>query len=103
MKLMQRTPVSFSLVAASLLPMLAVYILITALLTVFNGWLSLSEMAVRSSRRVKLRERVDRHRPGARAALCLAEDPNRFLSRIQVGTTLIGVLVGALLADLLDQ
>lgn len=38
---------------------------------------------------------VDENRPGARAALALAEDPSRFLSTVQIGITLIGIIAGA--------
>src|SRR5699024_4624564 len=64
-------------------------------LIVFNGLLALSEMAVVSSRRARLQSLVDSGHRGARRALQLAEDPRRFLSTVQVGITLVGVLAGA--------
>ncbi len=48
-----------------------------------------------SARRLRLRAMADAGRPGAAAALVLAEDPGRFLSTVQVGITLVGVLAGA--------
>ena len=52
-------------------------------------------MAVASSRKARLQERADRGDAGARAALELSENPNRFLSTVQIGITLVGVLTGA--------
>ena len=70
-------------------------ILIVVALTVLNGFFAMSETAMVSSRRAHLRERTDRGGSGARAALELVEDPNRFLSTVQIGISLIGVLAGA--------
>jgi putative hemolysin len=60
-----------------------------------NGVFALSELAVVSARRPRLRAMAEAGRPGAAAALALAEDPGRFLSTVQVGITLVGVLAGA--------
>src|SRR5215213_8776190 len=60
-----------------------------------NGLFSLSELAVVSARKVRLKAMADAGRPGARAALDLAEDPGRFLSTVQIGITLVGILAGA--------
>lgn len=68
---------------------------VVLLLVVLNGLFAMSEMAVVSARRAKLQARADRGHAGARAALRLAEDPTRFLSSVQVGITLIGILAGA--------
>lgn len=70
-------------------------ILVVVVLTVFNGLFAMSETAMVSSRRARLRERAEGGSGGARAALELAEDPNRFLSTVQIGISLIGVLAGA--------
>lgn len=75
--------------------MLIVNILIIAGLIVLNGLLALSEMAVVSSRRARLRQLIDENRRGARLALSLVESPGRFLSTVQIGITLVGVLAGA--------
>jgi putative hemolysin len=55
----------------------------------------MSEMAIVSSRRPRLEAMARRGRKGARFALDLAADPGRFLSTVQTGITLIGVLAGA--------
>ncbi|MGC9436165.1 MAG: hemolysin family protein [Methanomicrobiales archaeon] len=60
-----------------------------------NGLFALSEFAVVSSRRSRLRFWASRGDQKSRVALELAEDPTRFLSTIQVGISLIGVLAGA--------
>ncbi|WP_211211199.1 hemolysin family protein [Asticcacaulis biprosthecium] len=68
---------------------------VVLLLVVLNGLFSMSELAVVSSRRAKLQSRAERGNKGAAAALKLSDDPNRFLSAVQVGITLIGILAGA--------
>ncbi|XGV87060.1 MAG: hemolysin family protein [Limnothrix sp. BL-A-16] len=67
---------------------------IVAALTVANGIFSMSEMAIVSSRKTRLQNRAERGDRAARAALALAESPNQFLSTIQIGITLIGILTG---------
>jgi putative hemolysin len=64
-------------------------------LIALNGLFALSELAIISARRARLKTMAEAGRPGARAALALAEDPGRFLSTVQIGITLIGVLAGA--------
>jgi len=68
---------------------------VVLLLVVLNGIFSMSELAVVSSKRPKLQSRAERGDKGAAEALKLAGDPNRFLSAVQVGITLIGILAGA--------
>ena len=68
---------------------------VVLLLVVLNGLFSMSELAVVSSRRAKLQSRADKGDLGAAAALKLSSDPNRFLSAVQIGITLIGILAGA--------
>lgn len=70
-------------------------ILIILLLVLLNGIFSLSEMSVVSSRKARLQQRANDGDAGAFNALKLAENPNIFLSTIQIGITLIGVLSGA--------
>lgn len=70
-------------------------ILIVVLLILVNGAFALSEMAVVSSRKARLQQRVNEGYLGAKTALHLAENPNNFLSTVQIGITLIGVLAGA--------
>ena len=70
--------------------------LIVALILIgLNGLFSLSELAIVSSRNVRLKAMAEAGKPGARAALELSEDPGRFLSTVQIGITLVGILAGA--------
>lgn len=70
-------------------------ILIVLALIVFNGLLAMSELAVVSARRAKLKAMADAGSPGAAAALKLAADPGRFLSTVQIGITAVGIVAGA--------
>jgi putative hemolysin len=70
-------------------------ILIIFLLILLNGFFAMSETAIFASRRARLQHRANEGDAKARKALNLAENPNRFLPTVQVGITLIGVLVGA--------
>jgi magnesium and cobalt exporter, CNNM family len=65
------------------------------ILMVINGIFALSEMAVVSSRKVRLEGLAKGADAGARAALDLVADPGRFLSTVQIGITLVGVVAGA--------
>jgi putative hemolysin len=69
--------------------------LIVLVLILLNGLFAMTEMAVVSSRKVRLQQmsREGDHR--ARAALELADNPDRFLPTVQIGITLIGILAGA--------
>lgn len=64
-------------------------------LIVLNGVFAMSEIAIVSSRQIRLQKAADGGDPGARKALQLSAEPTRFLSTIQVGITLIGILAGA--------
>ena len=55
-----------------------------------NGIFAMSELAVVSARKARLRQRAECGDRNAGRALQLAEDPNRFLSTVQVGITLVG-------------
>jgi len=68
---------------------------IILLLLVANGIFAMAEIAVVSSKRGRLRVMADQGSKGAKAALDLAESPNRFLSTVQVGITLVGIFAGA--------
>ena len=72
-------------------------LIILLFLIALNGLFSLSEMAVVSSRRQRLRtlDGPGSH-SGVKAALLLNQDPSRFLSAVQIGITTIGVFAGAL-------
>ena len=70
-------------------------LVIAVVLIALNGLFALSELAVVSSREVRLKTMAAAGERGATAALALAQDPGRFLSTVQVGITLIGILAGA--------
>lgn len=76
--------------------------IVTALICV-NGLLAMSELAVVSSRPARLRMMVEQGVSGSRRALALAADPGRFLSTVQIGITLVGVLSGAFSGATLGQ
>ena len=70
-------------------------IAIVVLLVLLNGVFALSELAIVSARRSRLRALAGAGRKGARRALALASDPGRFLSTVQIGITLVGIVAGA--------
>ena len=74
---------------------MALEILFVLLLIICNGIFSGSEIAVVAARKVRLQQLVDKGSRPARVALRLAEKPNDFLSTVQIGITLIGILSGA--------
>lgn len=64
-------------------------------LTIINGVLAMSELAVVSSRPVGLKRLAEQGNKGATIAIRLADDPGRLLSTVQIGITLVSVLSGA--------
>lgn len=70
-------------------------IAIVILLTLINGLLAMSELAIVSARPARLKILADKGSKGAATAIRLAEDPGRFLSSVQIGITLVGILAGA--------
>ncbi|MGL5081907.1 MAG: hemolysin family protein [Microcoleaceae cyanobacterium] len=70
-------------------------ILILLILILINGLLVVSEMAIVASRRVRLQSMAEQGNSNAKAALELVNSPNRFLSTVQIGITLIGIFTGA--------
>ena len=64
-------------------------------LILINGLFSMSELAIVSSRPARLKVAAERGHAGARAALTLAENPGKFLSTVQIGITLVGIVAGA--------
>ena len=70
-------------------------LLILVLLILLNGVFALSEMAIVSSRRPRLKAMADKGNRGAKVALRLLEDPSKLLSTVQIGITAIGVIAGA--------
>src|SRR3569832_1713610 len=81
--------------------MLSVEIAIIVVLIVVNGLLSMSELAIVSSRPARLAMLAEKGITGARRALTLASEPGKFLSTVQIGITLVGVLSGVFFGALL--
>lgn len=76
-------------------------IMIIILLILLNGVFSMSEIAVISARKSSLSNEAKRGNKAARAAVDLSNNPDRFLSTVQVGITLIGILTGLYSGDVL--
>jgi putative hemolysin len=72
-------------------------------LILLNGVFAMSELAIVSSRKSRLKSMADNDVSGARAALRLAEEPGRFLSTVQIGITLVGILAGAFSGAVLSE
>ena len=70
-------------------------IAIIFLLLIANGVFAMAEIAVVSAKKGRLRRLADQGNGPARVALELAESPNRFLSTVQIGITLVGIFAGA--------
>lgn len=68
---------------------------IILILLVVNGVFAMTEIAVVSARKARLRRLAAEGDARATVALELAESPNRFLSTVQIGITLVGILAGA--------
>jgi putative hemolysin len=68
---------------------------ILAGLILLNGIFAMSELAIVSARTAQLRMAAERGSSGARVALSLAADPGKFLSTVQIGITLVGIVAGA--------
>lgn len=75
--------------------MLSIELGVVAVLTVVNGLLAMSELAIVSARPSRLAALAQKRVKGSRRALALASDPGKFLSTVQIGITLVGVLSGA--------
>lgn len=70
-------------------------VLIIAGLILLNGLFSMSELAIVSARPARLKIMAERGHAGARMAISLAADPGKFLSAVQIGITLVGIIAGA--------
>ncbi|HEX8379743.1 MAG TPA: hemolysin family protein [Allosphingosinicella sp.] len=70
-------------------------VVVILMLIALNGVFAMAEMAIVSSRKPRLNAMAKARRWGAQTALDLASDPGRFLSTVQIGITLIGILAGA--------
>ncbi len=71
-----------------------VEISVVLFLILLNGFFAMSELAVVNSRRGRLEQLAAQGRSGARAALALADDPKRFLARVQIGMTFTAIVAG---------
>lgn len=76
-------------------------IVIILLLILLNGIFSLAEIALISARKSKLATDAKRGSRSAKRALEMANEPDRFLSTVQIGITLIGILTGLYSGDVL--
>ena len=74
---------------------IAFEVIVIFLLLVANGIFAMSEIAVVTARKSRLQELANNGKARARAALELANAPNPFLSTVQIGITLVGILAGA--------
>ena len=81
--------------AATLQPFPWIDVAIIVALVALNGVFAMSELAIVSARRPRLEAMARKGRTGATVALRLGTDPGRFLSTVQIGITLIGVIAGA--------
>ena len=77
------------------MPSVMLEVSIVVLLILLNGIFAMSEIAVVSARKTRLRQWAEEGNAKARAALELANNPNQFLATIQIGITLVGILAGA--------
>jgi putative hemolysin len=77
------------------LGILGAEIAIIVALILANGFFAASELAIVSARRSRLEKAANAGRRGARAAIALSENPDRFLATVQVGITLIGTFAAA--------
>ena len=69
--------------------------LIIACLIVLNGVFAMSELAIVSAKPARLKAKRDKGSASAKTALQLAADPGKFLSTVQIGITLVGIIAGA--------
>jgi putative hemolysin len=70
-------------------------LVVILILVVINGLLAMSELAIVSARKPRLEAMVRAGKFGAQAAIDLAAEPGRFLSTVQIGITLVGIIAGA--------
>ena len=70
-------------------------IVIILVLILINGIFAMAEFAIVSAKKTRLQQRAQEGDKRAEAALELAQEPTHFLSTIQIGITLVGILAGA--------
>src|SRR5687767_1625865 len=78
-------------------------ILIILFLILLNGIFSMSEIALVSAKKFKLENSAKKGNSNARRALQLANNPNTFLSTVQIGITLIGILTGIFSGEKIEE
>lgn len=78
-------------------------IILIIILIILNGLLSMAEIAIVSSKKAKLNRLLSEGKTNAQIILDFLNDPNDFLSSIQIGITLIGILTGALGGTVLSE
>ncbi|NLJ81674.1 MAG: HlyC/CorC family transporter [Bacteroidales bacterium] len=78
-------------------------ILIIIVLILFNGLLSMSEFALVSSRKLKIEASSKKETPRTKKVLSLIDNPDKYLSSIQIGITFIGILTGVYSGDTIAQ
>src|SRR5437868_5088855 len=74
--------------------MLALYLSVVLLLIIINGFFAMAEIALVAARNARLRLLAEGGDLGAEAALELKADPSRLLATVQIGVTVIAVLIG---------
>ena len=77
------------------MPAIGFELFVILLLILANGVFAMAEMALVSARKARLLEWAEAGNTRARAALELAQNPGEFLSTVQIGITLVGILAGA--------
>src|SRR5215471_8553206 len=70
-------------------------IVVILLLLIANGVFAMTEIAIISAHKGRLRQLAEQGETRAKVALELAESPNRFLGTVQIGITLVGIVAGA--------
>lgn len=69
-------------------------LILVLFLTVLNGLFAMSEISIVSAKKARLQQQMEKGSAGAAVALSLQENPNKFLSSVQIGITSIGILSG---------
>ena len=78
-------------------------LLIVLFLILLNGMFSMAEIATVSTKKIRLEAAAKKGSVSARTALNIAQNPNRFLSTVQIGITLIGILTGIYSGDSITE
>ncbi|RFS21113.1 HlyC/CorC family transporter [Chitinophaga silvatica] len=78
-------------------------VVIILILILLNGLFSMSEIALVSARKIRLENQANKGDEKAKAALKLANNPDTFLSTVQIGITLIGILTGIYSGESIKQ